>query len=69
MLDELGRALTSIDPGGEGRVHTHGEIWTATASEPITAGDPVRVVSIQGLRLTVRPAPGSRTSGGRETGE
>jgi membrane-bound serine protease (ClpP class) len=69
MLDELGRALTSIDPGGEGRVQTHGEIWTATTSEPITAGDPVRVVSVQGLRLTVRPASGSPASGGRETGE
>ena len=44
MLDEVGRALTSIEPGGTGRVQTHGEIWTATADEPIHAGDPVRVV-------------------------
>ena len=55
MIGEAGRALTSIDPGGTGRVQTHGEIWTATASEPITAGDVVRVEWVEGLLLTVRP--------------
>ena len=54
MLDETGRALTSIDPGGVGRVHAHGEIWTATADEPVSAGDNVKVVSVKGLLLTVR---------------
>ncbi len=33
MLDEAGQALTPIDPGGVGRVATHGEIWSATADE------------------------------------
>ena len=55
MIGQPGRALTSIDPGGTGRVQTHGEIWTATASEPITAGDVVRVEWVEGLLLTVRP--------------
>jgi membrane-bound serine protease (ClpP class) len=41
--------------GGTGRVQTHGEIWTATAPEPITAGDVVRVEWVEGLVLTVRP--------------
>ena len=54
MIDETGRALTSIDPGGVGRVQTHGEIWTATAAEPIAAGERVRVVDVKGLLLTVR---------------
>lgn len=54
MLESVGLALTSIDPGGTGRVRTRGEIWTATATEPITAGDMVRVVGLQGLVLTVR---------------
>ena len=31
-----------------GRVRTRGEIWTATAAEPITAGDMVRVVGLAG---------------------
>ena len=57
MLGAAGRALSSIAPGGVGRVRTHGEIWTATAVEPITEGDTVRVVAVEGLLLTVRPAP------------
>jgi membrane-bound serine protease (ClpP class) len=54
MLEGVGQALTSIAPGGTGRVRTRGEIWTATAAEPITAGDMVRVVGLDGLQLTVR---------------
>jgi membrane-bound serine protease (ClpP class) len=58
MLEKVGQALTSIEPGGTGSVRTRGEIWTATAAEPITAGDMVRVVGLQGLQLTVRPDRG-----------
>jgi membrane-bound serine protease (ClpP class) len=57
MVDERGQALSSIEPGGVGRVQAHGEIWTATADEPIQAGDAVRVVAVTGLLLTVRPEP------------
>ena len=56
MIDEIGSALTSIDPAGVGRVQTHGEIWTATADEHIPAGAPIRVVGVKGLLLTVRKA-------------
>jgi membrane-bound serine protease (ClpP class) len=59
MLESPAQALTSIDAGGTGRVRTRGEIWTATAAEPITAGDMVRVVSLHGLLLTVRPDRGA----------
>jgi membrane-bound serine protease (ClpP class) len=55
MLDSVGQALTAIDPGGTGSVRTRGEIWTATANEPITAGDMVRVTGLSGLTITVRP--------------
>jgi membrane-bound serine protease (ClpP class) len=54
MLDETGSALTSIDPGGVGRVQTRGEIWTATAAEHISAGERVRITDVKGLLLTVR---------------
>lgn len=54
MLEEVGRALTSITPGGVGRVQAHGEIWTATAAEPVSAGDNVQVVEVKGLLLTVK---------------
>jgi membrane-bound serine protease (ClpP class) len=63
MLGETGEALSSIEPGGVGRVRTHGEIWTATALEPIHTGDAVRVVGVQGLLLTVRPEKLAQPSG------
>lgn len=63
MVGKIGRALTSINPGGTGRVQTHGEIWTATALEPITEGDVVRVASVQGLVLTVRPEKAATVTG------
>ena len=55
MVNEVGRALTSIEPGGVGRVQTHGEIWTATANEAVSAGQMVRVIAVSGLLLTVEP--------------
>ena len=55
MVGAIGRALTSIEPGGTGRVRTRGEIWTATSLQPITEGDVVRVAKVQGLLLTVGP--------------
>jgi membrane-bound serine protease (ClpP class) len=58
MLHEIGQALTAIDPGGVGRVQTHGEIWAATADEPIPAGARVQVIDVKGLLLTVRPLSG-----------
>ncbi len=66
MLGATGRALTSIEAGGRGRIETHGEIWTATASEPINAGDVVRVVGVQSLLLTVRPERSQKVRGERE---
>ena len=54
MLHASGQALTPIVPGGMGRVATHGEIWTATASESIHEGDPIVVTAVHGLTLTVR---------------
>ena len=56
MLHASGQALTAIAPGGTGRVATHGEIWTATASESIHEGDAVVVTAVHGLTLTVRRA-------------
>ncbi len=54
MLHAPGQALTPITPGGVGRVAAHGEIWSATASEAIQAGDAVVVVALNGLLLTVK---------------
>ena len=54
MLRAIGNALTPIEPGGTGRVATHGEIWSATSSEPIQAGERVTIIEVNGLTLTVR---------------
>jgi membrane-bound serine protease (ClpP class) len=56
MLQTLGQALSTIEPGGVGRVATRGEIWTATSPETIHAGDRVVITAIQGLLLTVKRA-------------
>ncbi|PYR79342.1 MAG: serine protease [Acidobacteria bacterium] len=61
MLHAAGQALSSIDPGGVGRVSAHGEIWTATSDEPISVGDPVVVTGVNGLVLTVKRSPEVRS--------
>ena len=57
LLHEVGVANTPIDP--EGEVVVHGELWTAVADAPgISAGERVRVVGVEGLRLRVERASG-----------
>ena len=55
MLQSLAQAVTFIAPGTTGRVQTRGELWSATATEPINAGEMVRIVGLDGLLLKVRP--------------
>jgi len=54
MIGECGYALTAIEPGGAGRVATHGEIWRAIAREPIAEGDRLQITDVDGLTVTVR---------------
>jgi membrane-bound serine protease (ClpP class) len=58
MVSERGRAWSDLRPSG--KVFVHGELWDAVADGPVTKGDPVEVVAVEGLRLSVRPvaAPG-----------
>jgi len=48
------------NPAGEGSfagmVRMHGELWQAVASQTIPAGTQVRVVSVTGLKVQVKPA-------------
>ena len=41
--------------GAEGRVRAHGEVWQASAEQPLTPGRRVRITGIEGLVLVVQP--------------
>lgn len=51
LLTETGVALTDID--GEGRVRVHGEIWQASSETPISAGEQVKVLAVNGMKVRV----------------
>ncbi len=41
--------------GAEGRVRAHGEVWRASAAQPLAPGRRVRITGIDGLVLVVQP--------------
>nr|MDJ0804573.1 NfeD family protein [Desulfobacterales bacterium] len=53
LVGKLGVVKQDIDPAG--KVFVHGELWHATAGEPIASGAQVRITDIEGLTLTVEP--------------
>ncbi len=56
MLGKTAAALAPISAAG-GRVFVEGETWNAVSDSAIAAGEPVEIVSINGLTLTVKPKP------------
>ncbi|MGH7312582.1 MAG: NfeD family protein [Candidatus Rokuibacteriota bacterium] len=63
LLGQAGVARTGLAP--EGQVNVQGEIWRAIADgEPIAEGEPVRIVDVQGLTLTVVKAGNAGARGG-----
>lgn len=56
MIGQKVEALTSIDEHG-GKVLIEGEIWNAVSDEPVEKGRLVRVESVNGLTLKVKPEP------------
>jgi membrane-bound serine protease (ClpP class) len=53
MIGRSGRALTPLEPGLVGTVAVHGEIWQARSDDRVLVNDPVRIVGIDGLLLSV----------------
>ena len=51
LIGEVVRAETDIDPVGT--VHIHGEIWRASAAEPVRKGEDVVIRDVDGLTLVV----------------
>lgn len=52
LIHEVGSARSALEP--RGKVFVHGELWEATAEEPVAAGDRVEVVAVNGMTLRVR---------------
>ncbi len=59
MIGEMGEVDTDVDP--EGRVLIRGALWRARTNRatPVHAGEPIRVVAIDGLVLEVEPESGA----------
>jgi membrane-bound serine protease (ClpP class) len=53
LIGEVAVAQTALAPGG--KVFVHGEIWDATSSAHVPAGEKVRVRKVDGLELSVDP--------------
>jgi len=56
-------AEATQDFTGKGRVHLHSESWLAHCDQPISKGQQVRVVSIDGLTVEVEPVTEITTKG------
>jgi len=59
MVGLIGRCETAMaagEEGARGKVFVRGEYWNSVADEPISVGDRVEVLGIQGLTLRVRKA-------------
>jgi membrane-bound serine protease (ClpP class) len=54
MVGTVGEAFE--DFGERGRVRYGGELWNARSSAPVRAGQPVRIVRVEGLLLWVEPS-------------
>lgn len=56
LVGETGVAKTDIL--GKGKVSVHGELWNAKSNEPISVGEEVTVLSVEGLVVTVKKKGG-----------
>ena len=53
LVGEVGMVQTDLSPRGE--IFVHGEIWQAESKEPVKKGTKVKVTSVEGLTLHVKP--------------
>jgi membrane protein implicated in regulation of membrane protease activity len=56
LVGQIARVRTPLAPSEPGLVDMRGEIWRAVSSVALSAGQPVRVMRVDGLMLTVEPA-------------
>jgi membrane-bound serine protease (ClpP class) len=55
LIGEEGIAISGLHAGAEGMIRVHGELWQAVCPQAVPEGKPVRVRSVQGLKLHVEP--------------
>jgi membrane-bound serine protease (ClpP class) len=55
LLDERGHALEEFSAEGNGKVRIHSEIWNAHSNIMVHAGESVKVIKREGLKLIVTP--------------
>lgn len=55
ILSSAGLAVGDFMPDGTGKVRVHSEIWNAYSEQPVRAGDSIKVVRREGLKLIVEP--------------
>jgi membrane-bound serine protease (ClpP class) len=58
LVGEIGTAQTPLSP--QGKVFVHGELWDATSSSPVDAGQRVVIRKVDGLELQVEPTTTAR---------
>jgi membrane-bound serine protease (ClpP class) len=56
LIGEEGIAISGLGAGTEGMIRVHGELWQAVSPRAVTEGKPVRIRSVEGLKLHVEPA-------------
>jgi membrane-bound serine protease (ClpP class) len=55
LIGEEGVAISGLGAGTEGMIRVHGELWQAVSPRAVPEGKPVRVRSVEGLKLHVEP--------------
>jgi membrane-bound serine protease (ClpP class) len=63
MIGAAGRVRTDVRPDAAGQVDIHGEIWRAQSATHIAAGQPVRVIAVDGLTLIVEQSGAAAREG------
>lgn len=61
LMGRMAEALTDINAEA-GRVLIEGEDWSAVSAHPIAKGQPVKIVAVRGLTLTVQPKSAEESS-------
>jgi membrane-bound serine protease (ClpP class) len=55
LIGEEGVAISGLGAGTAGMIRVHGELWQAVSPRAVPEGKPVRVRSVEGLKLHVEP--------------